>query len=1138
MSAWILKDRICAIIAAGLMFICLAGIAPGARADAGNAASGVNAMALDVPLTLHRPLLETVYGPVVNNAPATLITAASAQLNGNLISDGGDWTTSITIYWGQFDGGTNQAAWANSAFLGTMPVGFFSTPIAGLNRATTYYFRCYAQNSAGFAWAPVSANFTTLPDPPFVVNRPATNIMRTSAQLNGRLWDDGGSPTNVTFFWGLADGGAIPGNWDNNQNIGTVPMGNFNLTVTGLTAGTTYYFRCSGTNAAGLSWAAPSFNFRTSTATSLPSIANNPATNITTNSARLNGTLLDDGGLPTSVTVYWGQADGGAVPAFWGYHQDMGLQAIGAFFVDANFLVPGGHYFFSSSATNTSGTVWGTPSEEFDVLPVFIPSPTPKPTATPSVTPVATPNPSQTPTPLPHVSHLLRPLPPPSDQQPLDKWGLYDFSEGFGPGVSWAVANAKTIQESYQHLWSQRDLNTSPALVMSPYFLWNTGGSFLVHFAEQIMVEKGIPPLSICSALGAAPPEALLTSTSVYKALTMQPIFLRTPRLSSQYIFNGRYGNNVKTLKQVLDKNYAIVLGIPVYDGFQYLGADDQHPWPEKNVYDVRNPSVRRLIGYQTVTLVGYDSEKPYRTELDQFDKGAFLAMNSWGTSWGVTDNAPHRGMIWLSDYFIKNQAIEAWYIEDERPIEFSMLATPRSGASWRAETVDYVISYTGAGSLIATSGTGELQIRGAGAGGFGSIKITRKPHVKIVPPLVRKGLTPLLPLVSTDGGFTQVYTQGPIAFLQAAGEIRSVSASHCHIGQIIGNGIGSVRMNSDYDSSWPQLSSAIYTVNKRAFVTRYPRLAQTDIRTSATTAYTGTLRANVNLSGVTLHSLEVPGQTAAIVAGSRKMTLRGSPAYVSYSGIGPIQPSLQSPTSFTVVSSGTIVTTAAAILKASSLPSISVSGAHVWPDAMIATTDFSRMKARGIVFTTKFNKMSLALPKPSDIAPILLRAPGSKLSITASAGSVYPAYLIADGEITLLSARALRYRDIGTGIFSFLGGHVGTDNPLDMTVASGVGGAKLDMVALRGDFGVVGQFMAGATLSTSGTLKPKCSGTIRSITTLSTTWPLLPLDVRVTSGPLVAGTVDMLPGEFPSKPKRIGKGNWEFLVPGVCTEP
>jgi parallel beta-helix repeat protein len=102
----------------------------------------------------------TLSGPAVTNSPATSITATSASLNG-AITDAGGANPTVTIYWGDNDGATNAVSWDHSFNLGTQSASF-STGITDLNRGTTYYYRCFASNSAGSNWAASSATFTTL----------------------------------------------------------------------------------------------------------------------------------------------------------------------------------------------------------------------------------------------------------------------------------------------------------------------------------------------------------------------------------------------------------------------------------------------------------------------------------------------------------------------------------------------------------------------------------------------------------------------------------------------------------------------------------------------------------------------------------------------------------------------------------------------------------------------------------------------------------------------------------------------------------------------------------------------------------------------------------------------------------------
>jgi len=103
--------------------------------------------------------------PGVNNGlGAAGISSAAATLRGSVTDTGGENPT-VSIYWGPTDGVTNRAAWSNSVSKGSLGLGDFSANVTALVAHATYYYRCYATNSAGDAWASPSERFVA-EDPP------------------------------------------------------------------------------------------------------------------------------------------------------------------------------------------------------------------------------------------------------------------------------------------------------------------------------------------------------------------------------------------------------------------------------------------------------------------------------------------------------------------------------------------------------------------------------------------------------------------------------------------------------------------------------------------------------------------------------------------------------------------------------------------------------------------------------------------------------------------------------------------------------------------------------------------------------------------------------------------------------------
>ncbi len=89
------------------------------------------------------------------------------------------------------------------------------------------------------------------------------------------------------------------------------------------------------------------------------------ATNLTSNSAILNGTLTSTGGVTTELRVYWGLADGVTTIGNWGHVAVLGTKTVGPWSVAVTGLTPNQTYFYRFYATNLSGNVWASSTSSF-----------------------------------------------------------------------------------------------------------------------------------------------------------------------------------------------------------------------------------------------------------------------------------------------------------------------------------------------------------------------------------------------------------------------------------------------------------------------------------------------------------------------------------------------------------------------------------------------------------------------------------------------------------------------------------------------------------------------------------------------------------------------------------------------------
>jgi len=210
---------------------------------------------------------------------------------------------------------------------------------------------------------------------PFVTNTAATQITTVSATVGGRIVLTGGAAPEVFLYYGTTDGGVTAGNWSNSIYLG-FETGSFTQSLTGLAPNTKYYYRAVAINPAGPSWATPSLPSLSFTTVnpSLASVTNLPAFNVGTSSAVISGDVLSTGGEAPTVTIFYGQSNGGNTPGAWANSIALAGTQQGFFGQAISGLTPSTTYYFTAEGTNAAGASWGEPVQSFTTAAGSLPT--------------------------------------------------------------------------------------------------------------------------------------------------------------------------------------------------------------------------------------------------------------------------------------------------------------------------------------------------------------------------------------------------------------------------------------------------------------------------------------------------------------------------------------------------------------------------------------------------------------------------------------------------------------------------------------------------------------------------------------------------------------------------------------------
>jgi hypothetical protein len=194
-------------------------------------------------------------------ASATSITSSTATIGGTITADGGAAVTVRGIVYG-----TSSLSSTFSITSGT-GTGTYTIGLTGLTPATTYFVRSFATNSVGTVYG-TETSFATIAIAPSLTTSAVSSITKYAASAGGTITSNGGSAITASgICWSTTATPTI----SNSKTTDGTTSGTFTSSITGLTAGTTYYVRAYATNAIGTSYGANE-SFTTLSTLTLPTV--------------------------------------------------------------------------------------------------------------------------------------------------------------------------------------------------------------------------------------------------------------------------------------------------------------------------------------------------------------------------------------------------------------------------------------------------------------------------------------------------------------------------------------------------------------------------------------------------------------------------------------------------------------------------------------------------------------------------------------------------------------------------------------------------------------------------------------------------------------------------------------------------
>lgn len=196
--------------------------------------------------------------PIVTTLPPTNVLATTATLNGRIDAEGDPAYTERGFVYSKSYGIPTVDDPANATTKVTVSGRnkTFSANVSSLTEDATYYVRAYATSEDGTFYGAVKAFVPSAPLPS-VSTLEATNILDTSATLNGRI-DNPGEPAYTERGFLYSGTHETPTISDPSTSTTKITVAgtsrDYNTSISSLEIGTTYYVRAYATSSKGTSY--------------------------------------------------------------------------------------------------------------------------------------------------------------------------------------------------------------------------------------------------------------------------------------------------------------------------------------------------------------------------------------------------------------------------------------------------------------------------------------------------------------------------------------------------------------------------------------------------------------------------------------------------------------------------------------------------------------------------------------------------------------------------------------------------------------------------------------------------------------------------------------------------------------------